>query len=128
MPADHRDAHQCLHNLCNLLMTLYNETEDIERLAEAREIAERVIEGCPRDHPNRTAYWNTTGLLLRALYAHSGETSYLDQAIWIAEEVIDDTDEDDPQRATRLINLGSRLYDRFRRTARIDLDKPITHY
>jgi tetratricopeptide (TPR) repeat protein len=101
-------------------------TGEMTDLEEAIEVARRVVESTPYDHPDQAGYLNNLGVRLSDRYSRTGAIADLEEAIMVGREVIHTTPKDYPYQAGYLNNLGVQLGNRFWRTGMIaDLEEAI---
>ncbi|KAF5602448.1 uncharacterized protein FSUBG_7756 [Fusarium subglutinans] len=126
-PEDHQNKALQLHLLSNELSDRFAETDDLDDMEEAIELAIQALDLTPESDPRRIVFLRRLEFLFEEKYEETEDVADLDEAIRYQRLSVDATDPNNSlQRAARLTALGAKLDKRAEVTGDIsDLNKSI---
>ncbi|KAF5243562.1 hypothetical protein FANTH_8141 [Fusarium anthophilum] len=126
-PEDHQNKALQLHLLSNELSDRFAETDDLDDMKEAIELAIQALDLTPESDPRRIVFLRRLEFLFEEKYEETEDVADLDEVIRYKRLSVDATDADNTlQRAARLTALGGKLDKRAEVTEEVsDLNKSI---
>jgi hypothetical protein len=103
-------------NLVAALDDWFGITAEPSALDDAIDLARRVVDETPDEHPRKPGRLNTYGNVLMTRFESEGQTATLDDVISVRREAMHLADPDEVDYASILNNLGNALHARFRLT------------
>ncbi|RPB14064.1 hypothetical protein P167DRAFT_520449 [Morchella conica CCBAS932] len=122
------DRARILNNLTIALMSRYRyyRMKTLDDLEQAIVYAQKAVDETPENHPDRTGFLSSLGIMFGDRYLHSKATQDLDEAIFYSQRALDTAPSLDLSRVVYSTNLGNWLSTRFEaRRDKGDLEKAI---
>jgi tetratricopeptide (TPR) repeat protein len=110
----------CLDTLGNMLWTRFDQSGDLDSLAEAVERYRQALDLFPQGDPNSSPSLNNLGNALQTRFNQLGDLDSLAEAVNLHRQALDLRPQGHPDRSPSLNNLGNVLQTRFEQLGDLD--------